>query len=447
MATVIDTVGGMIEQVRDKLELYFESTNQLSGLIKKNNGQIETVSRYLWRIPVQLYRGGHFHKYVADQGDMGSGTGMKLTSLTAGYFDSLRTYRITQEQIDTTASKGQSTVNVFQKTLADAMLEAQIDDDIAAHGDGTGKLTNAASTGTSTTLTFAGATDFLGVNRLREGLAVDCWDATGATKRTGGPYTISNIDYTNKIVTFATAPAGLATTDLIAFSGMDAYGPATLTSFSSTWPGGGLTNGPGLTGDSFRHGIQYSNDNTTSNYFLGKQKSAISQLLPTSVNAGNSQLVFQHGQIGRDGIMQRRDPEVANGLIGLFHFSQRAQVQNISMTISEWFRKGGEKMIDLQPDAGDYGESFPFVGMKCYVDKRQDRSRVDFINPKTWGRAQKHDTKFFEIGGERVFPCRSSSTGNLLAAVEFHIKQAYDFVNFDPGCQFYIYNIAVPAGY
>lgn len=447
MATVIDTVYSEIEQVRDKLEKYFESTNQLAGLIKKNAGEIQQISRYLWRIPFQLYRGGHFHKYVADQGDMGAGTGPKIAALEAGYFDSLRSVRITQEQIDTSSSKTQATYNVFSRSLAEVMEEAQIDDDIAAHGDGTGKLTNAASTGTSTSLTFAATSDTLGINRLREGLAVDVWDSTGATKRAGGPYTISAIDYGNKIVTFATAVTGIATTDLIAFSGMDAYGPSTLTSFSSTWPGGGLTNGPGLTGDSFRHGIQYANDSTTSNYYLGKQKSAVPQLVPTNVNAANSALVFQHGQIMRDGIMQRRDPEVVNGLIGLFHFCQRAQVQNIGTTISNWLRKGGEEMIDVQPGSPDYGESFEYVGMKCYVDKRQDKARVDFINPKVWGRAQKHDTKFYEVGGRTIFEVRSASTGNMISAIEFHVKQAYDFVCFDPGAQGFVSAIAVPAGY
>ena len=37
------------------------------------------------------------------------------------------------------------------------------------HGDGSGKLTAAASTGTSTTLTFASTSDYLGVKRLKAG--------------------------------------------------------------------------------------------------------------------------------------------------------------------------------------------------------------------------------------------------------------------------------------
>lgn len=31
------------------------------------------VSRYLYRIPIQIYRGGNFRKYNADSGDLGTG--------------------------------------------------------------------------------------------------------------------------------------------------------------------------------------------------------------------------------------------------------------------------------------------------------------------------------------------------------------------------------------
>lgn len=447
MASVTDVVSAQIEKVRNKLETYFESSDQISGLIKKAGDDKVQVSRYLYRIPLQLYRGGTFTKYVADGGAFATGSGMKISHLTAGYFNTDLAYKITDEQQETSGASAQSAVNVFQKTLADAMVEAQVIDDIAFHTDGSGKLTGASSAKPSgTQLTFAGNTDYLGVGRLREGMYVDVWDSAGANKRANGPYKIETIDYGNKIVTFASAPTGLTSTDLLAFAGMDAYGPATLVGNSSTWPGGGTTSASGLTGDSFRHGFPYANDATTSNYYLGRLKSSMPQLMPTAVNASSSGLVFQHVNLVLDGIVQRRDKDVVKGLIGIAHMAQRTQVFNIGIAISNWQRGGSDKSIDVMPSNLGYDQTFDVCGVPCHISKRADRSRLDFINPKNWGRVQTHDTKFKEVGGQTVFPVRDAN-GALNAAVEFHIIQGYDFVCYDPGAAGYCYGLSLPTGY
>lgn len=450
--SVTDVVSAQIERVRNKLQPIFESSSEVSGMIKKAGGDKIEVSRYLYRIPLQQYRGGNFHKYSTDGGTLGIGTGMLITSLTAGYITTVRSYRVTDEEKDTSATTAQSVVNVFQKTLADAMTEAQIDDDITLHTDGTGILTgqSSASNG-STTLTFANATDTLGINRLREGMTVDAWDATGATKRVPGagtaPTFISSIDYTNKIVTLSQSIASLSSTDILAFPGLDVYGPSTLTSFSSTWPAGGTTNGPGLTGDSFRHGIYYANDTTTSNYYLGKLKSTIPQLLANRVNATSS--VFTFGMVlqGLDSVTQRRDKEATRGLKGICHMKQRQQIFQIGVNISNIYLRPGEsggKMSDMMPSNIEYTDSFDLCGIPTMLSKRQYNDRIDFINPSLWGRAQTHDIRFKNVGGKTVFEVRGSD-GTISASTEFHIEQAFDFVDYDPGVGFFIDTLAVPS--
>src|SRR5690348_15971552 len=119
--SVIDVVGAQIERVRPKLQTIFESSDQLAGLIKKAGAEKVDVSRYLYRMPLQQFRGGNFHKYNADGGSLGIGTGMLITSLQAGYITTVRSYRVTDEERYTSATSTQSVVNVFQKTLADAM--------------------------------------------------------------------------------------------------------------------------------------------------------------------------------------------------------------------------------------------------------------------------------------------------------------------------------------
>ena len=332
--SVIDVVAAQIERVRQKLQPIFESSAEVASMIKKAGGDKVDISRYLYRIPLQQFRGGNFHKYTADGGSLGIGTGMLLSSLQAGYITTVRSYRVTDEESDTSATTAQSVVNVFNKTLADAMTESQIDDDITLHTDGTGILTNSSSaTNGTTTLTFAGTTDTLGVNRLREGMCVDAWDTTGATKRvpTSGtaPTYITAIDYVGLVVTLSQSIAGLTSGDILAFPNLDVYGPSTLTSFSSTWPGGGLTNGPGLTGDSFRHGLYYANDSNSANYYLGKLKSTIPQLLATNISAGGATFSFGLVLAGMDQLQQRRDKIITNGLRGIAHMKQREAIFQI----------------------------------------------------------------------------------------------------------------------
>ena len=446
--SVIDVVGAMKEVVRDQLQPMYESSDEIAGMIKKAGGDRVDVSRYLYRIPLQLYRGGNFHKYNANGGTLGIGTGMLLSSLQAGYITALRSYRVTDEESDTTRTDVQAVVNVFNKTLADAMTEAQIDDDITLHTDGTGVLTNPSSAVTSTTMTFADATDHLGINRLREGITVDVWDNILTNKRAGAaavPTIITSIDYTNKIVTLSQAITSITATDVLAFPDLDGYGPAVLTSFSSTWPGGGLTNGPGLTGDSFRHGIYYANDATASNYYLTRLKSTIPQLLANQVNASTSVFAFQMVLQGLDLVTQRRDKEATKGLQGICHMKQRQAIFQIQVSVSnKIFGWGGDKMNDFMPSGIGYTDQFDLCGIPTRISKRQYTDRIDFINPKLWGRAQTRDIHFVEKGDRTQFEVRDTD-GTMMASTEFHISTNFDFVCYDPGVGFYISGLNVPS--
>lgn len=61
--SVTDVVFAQIERVRQKLQPLFESSSEVAGMIKKAGGDKIEVSRYLYRLPIQLFRGGNFHKY------------------------------------------------------------------------------------------------------------------------------------------------------------------------------------------------------------------------------------------------------------------------------------------------------------------------------------------------------------------------------------------------
>lgn len=444
-ATILDSVSTNLEQVADVLARYYDLSTSLASKLKP----MKTVaaSRYLYRQPFMRWVGGTFQKYSANRGDMGSGTGPSFNHLTAGYFDSTFNFEITKEQKDYMKSNGSAMADVMSEILTNAFTQLEVYDNVFLFGDGTGKLTNSASANPATTqLTFAGTTDTIGVNRLWLGMAVDVWDTTGATKRANGPYKIINIDWNSKVVTFDAAITAVAATDLLAVYNVDAYGPATLVSFSSTWPGGGLTNAPGLTGDSWRHGLGYVNDATGANYYLGKLKSTYSELMPVQVAASSAALTFSTIELAKNLAIQKRDESIMQGMMGVVHMAQRAQLQDTVTAVSVFQRNStSANMIDLQPKADN---EFQAAGMSFIVDKRQDKARVDSFNDKNWFRVEGHPSEWFDYGdGQKIKAVTSSTTGNALAAYEMKVVQKMDTGCMDPGAGFFISGLAVPSSY
>lgn len=444
-ATIADSYNIQLEQVSDVLARYYDLSTSLASRLKPN--KTVAASRYLYRQPFMRWTGGTLQKYSANRGDMGAGTGPNFNSLTAGFIDSVFNLEITKEQKAYGKSNGSAMADVMTEILTNAFTQLEVYDNTYLFGDGTGKLTAASSASPSTTqLTFAGASDFLGVNRLWLGMAVDVWDTTGATKRAGGPYFISNIDWNSKVVTFSVAPTGMVSTDLLAVYNVDVYGSATLVSFSSTWPGGGTSNAPGLTGDSWRHGLGYVNDATGANYYLGKLKSSFSELMPTQVAAASAALTFSTIELAKNLCIQRRDQTVMDGMMGVVHMAQRAQLQDTVTAVSVFQRNSSSaNMIDLQPKADN---EFQAAGMSFIVDKRQDKSRVDSFNAKNWFRVEGHPTEWFDYGdGQKMKAVQSASTGNALAAYEMKVVQKMDTGCMDPGAGFFISGLAVPSSY
>ncbi len=420
-----------IEKVRPKVEELFETSDTIAALIKKG-GESEVISHKLYRIPIVTRRGGSFRFFNADGGDMGLGSGLSVTNLESGFFYSDYVVELTKQAMDETAKSEQSVLNAFSYNFKGAMKELQAMDDQVFHTNGTGELTNASSaTGTwtgGTTYTFAAAIDDVGASRLRPGNIVSVYNTAGTVQRTGTAATvefqIDHIDFNNKIVYLNDTVTGAAVGDLFAVADL----AVTLASFQSTWP---------LSGDSFRHGLYYFNDANSANYCLGQLKSTVTELLANNVNAGGA-LAHVHGLQLQDQLINRRDESVYKGLVGLAHMAQRTAVYQLGIAVTEWMRtKQSEGMIDVMPSGTQYSDTFPFVGITHKLDKRQGKSRIDYIIPKKWGRSMLHDTKFHEVEGRTIFEKRTT-TGTVQAALQFILVQCFDYYCVDPGSQGFI---------
>lgn len=444
---VTDVISTHLEKVEPKLQVLYDKTDMTLASRIKPSKKVQPVNRYLYRIPLELYPAGAFHKYSANGSSLGKGSTLNTSHMTAGYFYAALAYTMTDEELDTTKGGDGAVVDVLNKALAEAVGCYQEHDNITLHTDGTGTLTADSTGSAANSLTFTDTA--LGVNRLREGMEVDVWASGGATKRAlavGAPLLITRINYATGVVTFDQNVTGITTGDFIALAGMDAYGPAALTSFSSTWPPSPETSvAAGLGGDSFRHGLYYANDFTAANYHLGVQKSAVPQLLAEQVDASDA-LNFQHGLKLVNQILQRRPEENIKGIRWVFHMKQVEQLFNIGMGAINRDVNGGSfgRMPDLLPDRVDRSGTLSFAGFPVDISKRQYNNRVEAWIPENWGRAVARDLGFYEKGGTRIFEGRSATDGTVVSDSTFYVVSAMDFFCRDPGASGAITNLDIP---
>ncbi len=459
--TVVDTVSSHLETVSPKLVELHDQSQHIAGLVKAR-AQVQKVSRYFWRQPVALYAGGTDAKYKADGGSLGTGSGAKMTHFQAAYFYHRYAGRITKEAMDTSKTSSQAIVNALAYQLAQAMKELNAIEDIHFHTDGTGKISGVSSAqsdsgaATASSITLAGTSDYLGVNRIREGMAVDVWVSTTRATPYGSLnwFTVTKVDYDNKVVYLdvgSTTGSAIGSSAYITLPWIDSgesYGPASPTSFQSTYPGVPTQSG-GVGGDSFVHGFPYMTDYTSSNYFYGVQKSSFYKLQPPSVNASSTPFEWDyfHRMIAK--IQQRSDDDQWKNMIGICHMAQRAQIASLGVAITTNFMQGTEfgGMKDMIPNDLGYTQVFNVAGVPHYVSKRADRAEINYINPSVIAIAEAEPVGFIDNGGSKLFEGRDS-TGAVQAYWEFFISHGYDYFAQNPNAGFgRIYGLTIPSGF
>jgi hypothetical protein len=466
MSDVRDIVSSMIETVSPNLEDYIQASSIFSDIVKGSEKAVQ-VSRYGWRHPIKLYMGGASAKVSANGGSAGVfpvGTMMNITHIVGAYFTGIRSYRIPDEAIDATSTEGQARVRALGEQIADAMEGQGQEDDIALHTSGTGILTNNSSApvpaggGTaSTTLTFGSATDYLRTARLRVGMSIDIWSSDLTTKRTATqPLQIIAMDPSSGVVTLnqsvtvnnsANSPNG----DVITFVALDAYGPSTPVSFQSTYPQLGASFPQyGIGGDSWRHGLPYANDVTTTNYFFSRLKSTRPEFLCNRVNGNGNALDWAVGRIGQDKVTARfgtkQDP---GNLVGLANTAQFFAIENLDIAASKIDVTGNKTTsTDLAAFQRKAGRSVSYCGVQFYLDPRMAQDRLDTFAKDCIYKIQLHPTQFVDGGdsGKNLFRVRASG-GQPTSELEFYVKSAFDYAFTFPGKQFYADNLQVDSRY
>jgi hypothetical protein len=445
-STQNDYLAGMMQVMRPKLQELLEMSQTAASLIKSGT-EVYQISKQDFRMPTVVYNGGDFGGFDINGGNLGLGSGMRTEQLVQTYYPTKLGIQLTLEAMWTTENNKTAILNAFKENMKRGMQEAQIYDDLCFHNitgnqgiigqvhpsTSVGSISGSGSTATQTVTMEAN----FGSQLLRMNMPVEVYDSTLGTQKTAGGSPdnlprVKSFDPNGKTVTLTNVntssniTAALTNSDYLLFPGSNTAGFFP-TGTSAAFP-------------YFRQGLYFFNTTTTSGSFLGLSRTQYPELNSNFVNAGGL-LNPMHVMLLKHRILQRRS-EVPQ-LQALIHPAQIARITEQIMSLSTWTRGKSDGPIDPLPNVGN---DITWCGLSHKADIRQNRSRIDYINPKVWGRARLKDLDFLSIDGKQVFESRATN-GGLAASVLMYLIQVENFYCVDPGSQGFIQNLTIPSGY
>lgn len=421
---VADVYAANIQVIDPTLPELFEKNPTTYGLLTKA-GKTHKISKTVegkdFRAPIQVAPGGVFGALNLAGGSFGAGSGDVFDQMYQTYFALKLGAEQNLDTIYTTETSGQSVINAFRRQMKSLLSNMQWYANASLHNISGNQGLIAYAQAWDGAATYTMDNEF-GANLLLPRQQVEIFDTTLGTHRTAAvptnlPY-ISAIDKTARTVTLANLPGGFAgaATDKLAF--------------------------PGVTGTpTWLQGLNYFHTASTAGTLLGITKTSVPEIMPTSHNAGEA-LVPMHGLLVRSRVLQRRG-KVGN-LVGIIHPCQAAQIYQLGMAISEWQRGKSDKMIDIAPAAED---NIPFAGISHRLDIHQQKTRIDWIDPKMWLRVYLQELGFYkEPGtGRTVFTVYSGNYPS--AAICYYMMLVENFVCLDPGSEAFISGLTVPTNF
>jgi|GEM_PF-2268907 len=423
MPTNADVLSLQQEKVRKKLPVLFEMSTFLFGEMKKN-AEVEKISTRDFRIPVNVSYGGDYRTFDPDGGDMGRGSGPKITHFVSSYFPIIFAIELSNLQMYATATSEQAVKNAYALALAKAMQSLQRDEDCSLHSPGNGVI--ATATATNSTDTYTCDTDF-SVQLLRRQMKVKVVDtAITGYRETNASYSGTKI-YSYR-VTAINVPSGTVQLDGAVYSPVATDklvfdGAADPSSNAIAW----------------KRSIPTWLSTATTGSLQSVDRAVYPEIISNWINAGSQKLQGLHGMLLLDLIEQRND-DVGN-LTAVFHPKQRTAWYEALTAISEWSRGKSDQPIDIVPKRS---REFMFAGMRAVADKHQNRTRVDFLNFNTFGRAVLKDLDWYQVGSNKVFPLRGTS-GGLAAGILMYLEMHSDWYCDNPAANGFIYGLAIPS--
>jgi hypothetical protein len=422
-----------MEKVRSKLP-YLQSLSHSAFLTELKKTPTEKVSPWYagsgavlgYRIPVEQFVGGAFGGISLDNAAFLQGNQMTTQYMTIGYTAVSLSFLLPTISMDGTASSEQAVVNVFKKTMKDAIKTFTAYEDSLAFASGNAVL----ATGIGSGATPAGTNPLyvcepnFGPQRLELGQIVDVYNAAGSSLK-GTSLQVTAIDPVAKTAQLTGTVTSPLNSDVIAVA-----------NYAAT-----------LAAGTTRYGLYNYNSSTTSGSTLGLSRTTVPELVTPNYTASAS-LTSAMGLILNDYRIQRRDATVIGKTMGICHMAQRQAIFNTGDAVVQWTVNGPDiaRNLDRTPGNRKENDKVPFCGVEYMVSKKADRSRLDQVVMDDWGRVNLKDLDYFsKPDGGYIFEGRDTN-GNVMTSMNFFLVSSENTYCSDPGGGGIISALTIPTG-
>lgn len=417
MAVIENNVVALeLEKVLTKVKTLFEREDKFYATITKR-GDVEKVSNRSMRIPLELRPGGKFQYFNPDGGDLGRGGGPTWDKAVVNCVFVSENIEYTKLVQWSTDSDRKAVTNAVRRMTATALDELRRQLDSQLQGDGSGVIGLITSVATAAGVdTYTLNSDGYGTRLMRFDQVVQVFDTTLATLR--GKGTITNLDVENKTIDVTPAIAGAAATDKLVVDGLSA--PASL---------------PAILG------IKYHHSNASTGTWLGFARSTTPEIRSNRVNGNASALALPLARLAMTKIGARAGMDNVPKTQARLHPAQVQAYEDIGQAVLVLNKSGGNTGLDMYFDG-----AYKLAGATAVPDFGWDKTRIDFVDPSVWGRAEILPIGFYKTDGRHIFEIRGASGGVATADI-FYMTWGGQFFVSNPMATAYIDNLAVPAGY
>jgi hypothetical protein len=416
MQTESMVVATELERVLPNVPTLFDRDDVFYSAIEKR--PVEVISARDMRIPLELRPGGYFGYFDPENGDLGVGDAPTYDKAVISTVNMKHAIQWTTKSEWATDDKRKAVLQNLRELLAKSMKEfrRQVDSQCMTAGTGVlGTVTSVSTAGGVDTVTCS--TDGYGVRLLRFGQRVSIYNAARTTNRTaGGPVKISALDLANKTFSIPTV-AGMIATDVVLPEGLTGSTPVGL------------------------YGVPYHVSSSTSGSWLGLTRSTTPEVVANRVNANSSGLALPFGRLAVNKIGDRVGMDNGFKPVAWMHPCQVQAYEELGQLVSVIQKQAKDENLDMY-----FNDNMQIAGCPIKKSYSWDKTRIDFIIPDLWGRAEMKAAGFYEVDGRRIFEMRGPSGGVATSQV-FYLVVSFNLFVKNPAACSYIDGLTVPTGY
>lgn len=407
-----------LEHVDEVLPMLFEREDKFFSRLEKR--PVVKVSNRAMRVPLELRPGGDFAHFDPDGGDLGVGDGPTYDVATLQPAHLRQAIQWTKKAEWATDDKRKAIMDLVRTLTSKAMAEFRRNLDSISMTDGTGTMGTVTSltTTTITNDTILLNTDGFNARLLRYGMRINIYDSTMATQRTvpGNLPKIIFYDLANKTIRIDQTVAGITGTDKVVVAGLSGANPVSI------------------------FGVQYHHSNASTGTWLGFDRATTPEIRANRVAAGGA-FTLPFARLARNKVGDRVGSDTVKKVKAWMHPCQKQAYEAVGQLVSIIHKQPKAEALDMY-----FGDNMQMAGAPVEESFSWDKKRIDFIYEETWGRAEMHPCKFYDVDGRKIFELRGTSGGVATSQVFYITVSFQEFVR-NPAACVYIDTLSIPSGY